>query len=113
LGSSPWRGGTPRLALLTFVLLAAGSAAALAPERRRGAAKEFAAEVRKRIDTQYADLEALYKHLHTTPELSLQEAHTAVRLAKELKALGFEVTEKVGGHGVVGVLKNGKGPTVL
>ena len=61
----------------------------------------------------YDRLEKLYKHLHTHPELSFQEEQTAARLAKELKELGFEVTEKVGGHGVVGVLKNGKGPTVL
>jgi hippurate hydrolase len=55
----------------------------------------------------------LYQHLHANPELSLQEEQSAARMAKELKALGFDVTEKVGGHGVVGVLKNGKGPTVL
>src|SRR5262249_4527893 len=58
-------------------------------------------------------LEALYKHIHSHPELSLQEVQTAARLAKELKAVGFEVTEKVGSTGIVGVLKNGKGPTVL
>ena len=45
--------------------------------------------------------------------MSLHEARTAARLARELKELGFEVTENVGGHGVVGVLKNGDGPTVL
>jgi hippurate hydrolase len=86
---------------------------ALDQERQRNATREFPAEVRKRIDDQYADLEAFYKSLHTSPELSLHEARTAARLAKELKGLGFEVTEKVGGHGVVGVLKNGQGPTVL
>ena len=59
------------------------------------------------------DLVALYKHLHANPELSLQEEQTAARMAEELKKLGFEVTTKVGGHGVVGVLKNGTGPTVL
>src|SRR5262249_57138656 len=58
-------------------------------------------------------LEKLYKHLHANPELSLQEVKTAARLAGELRKLGFQVTEKVGGNGVVGVLRNGKGPTVL
>jgi hippurate hydrolase len=59
------------------------------------------------------ELTALYKHLHAHPELSLQEEKTAARLASELKKLGFEVTEKVGGHGIVAVMKNGSGPTVL
>ncbi len=61
----------------------------------------------------YASLETLYKYLHTHPELSFEEEQTAARMAKELKSLGFEVTTKVGVTGVVGVLKNGPGPTVL
>src|SRR5437870_895307 len=77
------------------------------------AVKPLAGEVGKRIDAEFADLEKLYRHLHSHPELSLQEVQTAARLARELRALGFEVTEKVGGHGVVGVLKNGRGPTVM
>jgi amidohydrolase len=52
----------------------------------------------------------LYEELHQAPELSLQETQTAKRLAAELRALGLEVTEGVGGTGVVGVLKNGAGP---
>jgi amidohydrolase len=77
------------------------------------ALKDRAAAVRKKIDAEYQSLDALYKHLHAHPELSLQEQQTSARMAKELKALGFEVTEKVGGNGVVGILRNGKGPTVL
>jgi amidohydrolase len=69
--------------------------------------------VKQRIDEDYARLEALYKHLHAHPELSYQEAQTAALLAKEMREIGFAVTEKVGGHGIVGVLKNGSGPTVL
>ena len=65
------------------------------------------------IQKELEDLVKLYKHLHANPELSLQEFQTAARMAKELKRLGFEVTEGVGKTGVVGVLKNGKGPTVL
>jgi amidohydrolase len=64
-------------------------------------------------DKEYPALDKLYKHLHQNPELSLQEEKTAATMAAELKALGFEVQEKIGGHGIVGVLKNGKGPTVL
>ena len=58
-------------------------------------------------------LEALYRELHETPELSMQEEATAGRLAERLRSLGFEVTEKVGGTGVVGVLGNGEGPVVM
>ncbi|AZZ99315.1 amidohydrolase [Pseudoalteromonas sp. R3] len=59
------------------------------------------------------ELEALYLHLHQNPELSYQEEQTAKRLAYELQQLGFDVTEQVGGHGVVGLLRNGEGPTVM
>src|SRR5262245_50430644 len=69
--------------------------------------------VGQRIDAELPSLMALYKHLHSHPELSLREAQTSARLAKELREIGFEVTEKVGGYGIVGVLKNGDGPTVM
>ena len=65
------------------------------------------------IDDQAKSLDALYKYLHSHPELSYEEEKTAARLAKELTTLGFDVTTNVGGHGIVGVLKNGDGPTVL
>jgi len=59
------------------------------------------------------DLVALYEDLHRNPELSGEEARTADTLAGRLRSLGFEVTTGIGGHGVVGVLRNGAGPTVL
>jgi amidohydrolase len=59
------------------------------------------------------DLEALYKDIHSHPELSLQEKRTAGLAADRLRAADFEVTEGVGGTGVVGLLKNGDGPTVM
>jgi amidohydrolase len=65
------------------------------------------------LDALYPELDALYVDLHQTPELSLHEEKTAAKMAARLRALGFEVTERVGGWGVVGVLRNGKGPTVL
>lgn len=55
----------------------------------------------------------LYQDLHARPELSGQEVQTARRMAETLKDLGFTVTEKVGGHGVAGVLANGPGPVLL
>ncbi len=65
------------------------------------------------LDALYPDLDALYRDLHQTPELSNQEARTAAKLAERLRKLGFEVTPKVGGHGVVALLRNGQGPTVM
>ena len=58
-------------------------------------------------------LEDLYKHLHANPELSFHEKASSKRMAEELRISGFTVTENIGGYGVVGVLKNGEGPTVL
>ncbi len=69
--------------------------------------------IEKSVDTNYNKIECLYKHLHEHPELSLQEKETAKTLAESLKALNFEVTENIGGHGLFGVFKNGEGPTLL
>ncbi len=105
----------PALALLTAALALAVTAAPRADDRPGAAlpVKERLGEVDKLIAANYPHLEALYKDIHSHPELSLQEVRTAGRLAKELREAGFEVTEKVGGTGIVGVLKNGDGPTVL
>jgi len=69
------------------------------------------------FDTQLAadfpKLEAFYRDLHANPELGFAEHKTAAKLAERAKALGFEVTTGVGGTGVVAVLKNGPGPTVM
>jgi amidohydrolase len=61
----------------------------------------------------YSDLEPVYVDLHRHPELSLHETRTAALLATRLRRLGFDVTEHVGKTGVVGVLKNGPGKTVM
>jgi len=58
-------------------------------------------------------LEELYEHFHANPELSFVENKTGAKMAEELRALGYDVTEGVGGTGVVAVLKNGSGPTVM
>jgi amidohydrolase len=59
------------------------------------------------------DLEALYKDIHSHPELSMQEKRTAGLAAERLRVAEFEVTDAVGGIGVVGLLRNGDGPTVM
>lgn len=71
------------------------------------------AAVDAQLDKDYPRLEALYKDIHTHPELGFQEVNTAAKLAREMKALGFTVTEHVGKTGVVAVLKNGEGPSIL
>jgi hippurate hydrolase len=58
-------------------------------------------------------LGGLFDYFHRNPELSMMEAETAARLAKELKAAGFDVTADVGGTGVVAIMKNGPGPLVM
>jgi amidohydrolase len=70
-------------------------------------------EIQKEARNQTAYALELCKHLHQNPELSFQEFESAKRMAAELRKAGFEVTEKVGGNNVVGVLKNGDGPVVM
>jgi amidohydrolase len=65
------------------------------------------------IDEDYPYIHKLYTHLHSHPELSFHEQKTAKRLANELRETGFEVTEGVGGYGLVALMRNGKGPTVM
>jgi hippurate hydrolase len=65
------------------------------------------------LDAQYAHIEALYKDIHSHPELGFQETRTAARLAQEMRALGYEVTEGVGKTGIVALYRNGPGPTVM
>lgn len=65
------------------------------------------------MDERIGSLTELYQHLHRNPELSFREVKTAARIADELAAAGLTVTRNVGGLGVVGVLENGDGPTVL
>jgi amidohydrolase len=55
----------------------------------------------------------LYRELHANPELSFLESESSKRMARILREAGFEVTENIGGFGVVGILKNGTGPTVM
>jgi amidohydrolase len=59
------------------------------------------------------DLEALYKDVHSHPELSMQETRTAALAADRLRASSYEVTAGIGKTGVVGLLRNGDGPTVM
>jgi hippurate hydrolase len=70
-------------------------------------------QVLQNLDRLLPDIEALYKDVHLHPELSMQETRTSELAAAQLKAAGYEVTTRVGRTGVVGLLRNGKGPTVM
>ena len=72
---------------------------------------EQPADIITAVESEY--LTDLYKELHQNPEVSLEEARTSKRLAIELEKIGIEVTRNYGGHGVVGIFKNGEGPLIL
>jgi len=93
-----------RYAILVAAL-AAVSGSALA--QHNGSLREAVAQDYR------ANLGALFDHFHRNPELSGREVQTSVRMARELRALGYDVTTGVGGTGVVAVLRNGAGPTVM
>jgi hippurate hydrolase len=74
----------------------------------------YASELSEAVQQDYDDyLWPLFDHFHRNPELSTIENETAARMAKELRSAGFEVTENVGGTGIVALLKNGDGPFVM
>ena len=75
-----------------------------------GEANELKAAIKSDYDTYLAQL---FDHFHQNPELSLLEIETAARMAIELRATGFDVTENIGGTGLVAILKNGAGPLVM
>ena len=65
------------------------------------------------VDRAYPVLEALYKDIHAHPEIAFEERRTATKLATEMRALGFTVTEGVGKTGLVAIYENGTGPTIM
>src|SRR5204863_4168945 len=71
------------------------------------------AKILTNLDSLLGDLEPVYKDLHAHPELSMEENRTAQIAADRLRAAGYEVTTGVGKTGVVGLLRNGDGPTIM
>jgi hippurate hydrolase len=65
------------------------------------------------FESEYPKLDALYKDIHAHPEIAFKEEKTAAKLAAEMRAMGFDVTEKVGRTGLVALYKNGDGPTIM
>ena len=99
---------TKSRALAAALLFALNSCVVLA-----GQETPWSTPTAAQIDAIYPAIEALYIDLHKNPELAFQETQTAAKLAAHVKALGFDVTTGVGGTGVVAVMKNGSGPTVM
>ncbi len=92
--------GFPLRLVIACLTLATSAAQAVAP-----------VDSKAPLDSQ--ELMAHYRYLHSHPELSLQEEKTAAYLAKQLTAMGFEVSTGIGGHGLVARLENGDGPTLM
>jgi amidohydrolase len=94
-----------KMRYIVLAALAAASSPALAQQ---------SGNLREAVAQDYrANLAALFDHFHRNPELSGREVQTSARMARELRALGYEVTTGVGGTGVVALLRNGAGPTVM
>src|ERR1041385_4019811 len=77
------------------------------------AAAPLAAQTPADINAYYPELQTLYQDLHRNPELAFQETQTAAKISAQWKAFGYDVTTGVGRTGIVGVMKNGAGPTVM
>ena len=97
----------------SFLVAFALCVAALLPAYAEIDAPRLKAAIEASFEADYPKLDALYKELHANPELAFQEVKTAARLAAEMRALGFEVTEQVGKTGLVAIYRNGDGPTIM
>jgi len=75
--------------------------------------EQHSTSVLANMGTLLPDLESLYKDIHSHPELSMQENRTAGIAAEHLRSAGYDVATGIGKTGVVGVLKNGDGPTIM
>src|SRR5579863_7345307 len=101
---------------LTRILLmptALWVAAMTEPARAELDVAKLKASIQTSVEADYPKLEELYKDIHAHPELAFQEVKTAAKLAREMRALGFEVTEKIGKTGLVAIYRNGEGPTIM
>ena len=97
----------------SFAVSAALFAASLLPAHAEMDAVALKNAIATSLASDYPKLDALYKELHAHPELAFQEVKTAARLAAEMRALGFDVTENVGKTGLVAMYRNGDGPTIM
>ena len=108
---------TIRQLMLTFLLVVfAAHGVAQQQESKqvqRGLSVELVNKIVATVDSDAKRLQEIFKDFHKHPELGFMETRTAGIVTKELKALGYEVKTRIGKTGVVGILKNGDGPTVM
>src|SRR5437868_3728751 len=97
----------------SFLMSAALCGAAVLPARAELDVPRLTAAIDASLHADYPKLDALYKDIHAHPELAFEEVKTAAKLSAEMRALGFEVTEKVGKTGLVAIFNNGEGPTIM
>src|SRR5260221_10120772 len=83
------------------------------PARAELDAAKLKPTIEASVENEYPKVDALYKHTHAHPETAFQEVKPAAKLAAEMRAIGFEVTEQVGKTGLVAIYKNGDGPTIM
>jgi len=102
-----------QLAKTLLMPVALCAAAILSPARAELDVIGLKAAIETSVESDYPKLDALYKDIHAHPEVAFQEVKTAAKLAAEMRALGFEVTEKIGKTGLVAIYKNGEGPTIM
>ena len=95
------------------LLLCCAAMSSSASAQSHPAAVPDRAQIGRAVRADMPDLLAIYREFHANPELSMQETKSAARMAEEVRKLGFDVTTGVGGTGVVAVLKNGAGPTLM
>src|ERR1700727_836164 len=110
------KGGVAAMTKLTRILLmstAFCAVVAVSPASAELDVAKLKASIETSVEADYPKLEALYKDIHAHPEVAFQEVKTAAKLAAEMRALGFEVTEKIGKTGLVAIYKNGDGPTIM
>src|ERR1700722_4747579 len=99
--------------VLSLLASAALCASAIVPARAELDVPGLKTEIEASVEADYPKLDALYKDIHAHPEIAFEEVKTAAKLAAEMRALGFDVTEKVGKTGLVAIYKNGDGPTIM
>ena len=97
----------------SLLLSAALAVATVMPVHAEMDVARLKAAIETSFEADYPKLDALYKDIHAHPELAFEEVKTAAKLAAEMRALGFEVTEKVGKTGLVAIYSNGDGPTIM
>jgi amidohydrolase len=102
-----------RLARILLTSAALCAVAISSPARAELDVIKLKAAIEATVEADYPKLDALYKDIHAHPEIAFQEVKTAAKLAAEMRALGFEVTEKIGKTGLVAIYSNGDGPTIM